>query len=255
MTLTGLNINNAPEEKHLVLTERPAVPFYCQTIPVSQYRFYLTDEIEEPDKYHQMCQVMRQAGERDQIFIHINSEGGRIDSTVQIIAAMKESKADVVTVADGIVASAATLLFLAGDGFIVNPHCLFMIHNFSGGAYGKGHELEAQIHADVRWFTRVANDYYEAFLSKAEIKKVFKGEDYWFTADEVTTRIETRIAHLRRKGVDAQKAESKVRFEHLKNDMMPYLDERQAKQMEKLITCAITKVEAQQQEADENAQG
>lgn len=248
-TITAIN---ASEDGPMGLQPRPPVPFYCQNRQVSQLRFYLSDEIEEPEKYHQMCQVLRQANEGDTVYIHLNSGGGRIDSTVQIIAAMKECRGDVITVADGIVASAATLLFLAGDGYIVNPHCLFMVHNFSGGAYGKGHELEAQISADIRWFNRIAVEYYEAFMTKAEIRKVLKGEDYWFTADEVISRIERRVAFMRSRTQAAQRDESKQRFTHLQRELAPYLDERQVKQMERLIKCAVTKAEASSGSQDED---
>lgn len=229
--------------------ERTNVPFYHQQQPASQFRFYLTDDIEEPDRYHQMCQVLRQATERDQVYIHLNSGGGRLDSTVQIIAAMRESKAEVVTVADGVVASAATLLFLAGDGYIVNPHCLFMVHNFSGGAYGKGHELESQIFADIKWFTRIANDLYEGFLTKAEARKVFKGEDYWFTADEVMTRLARRIEHMRTVEAASQQGDTKTSLESIGQHLTPYLSEAQAKQIERLVKCAVKNMEKQDEEA------
>ena len=245
----GPRSNDAPVG--MLLPQRPSVPFYCQQQTRSQFRFYISEEIEGPDKYHQMCQVLRQASESDQIYIHLNSGGGQIDSTVQLIGAMRECKGEVITVADGIVASAATLLFLAGDGFIVNPHCLFMVHNFSGGAYGKGHELESQINADVRWFTRMANEFYEGFLNKAEIKKVFKGEDYWFTADEVMSRLSARIAHLREKESQAQQTDITSSLASIGSHLSPYLDERQTKQMDRLIKCAVKNLEEQKGNATE----
>lgn len=233
-------------EQALVPVEKPIVPFYCQQETNSKYRFYLSTEIEDPENYHQMCQILRSVAEGDQVYIHLNSPGGRLDSTSQIIAAMRECKGDVITVADGIVASAATLIFLAGDGFIVNPLCLFMIHNWSGGAYGKGHELEAQIGADIRWFAQIAQDYYRVFLTDDEFAKMLRGEDYWFTADEVTARITRRVAHIQKIAADKQAAASRNKFDSLRADLDPYMDERQAKQMEKIFKCVLENMEEEQ---------
>lgn len=242
---------SSEEDRPIMLPERPAVPFYVQQQPLTQFRFYLSDDIEEPEKYHQLCQVLRQATDKDQVFIHLNSGGGRIDSTIQIVAAMKECRGEVITVADGIVASAATLIFLAGDGYVVNPHCLFMVHNFSGGAYGKGHELESQIHADIKWFTRIATEFYDGFLTKAEIKKVFRGEDFWFTADEVMTRMDSRLAHLRARNNDAHQVDMKNSFAMMGTHLKPFLDERQTKQFDRLIQCAVKNMEKQNVDASE----
>lgn len=232
----------AANEDSRFIEKAPAVAFYNQTQQVSSYRFYISDAIEEPERYHQMCQVLRQAGERDTVYIHLNSPGGQLDSTVQIIAAMKECRGQVITVADGIVASAATLIFLAGDGFIVNPHCLMMLHNYSGGAFGKGHEMVAQISADERWFNRIAADYYVAFLTKRELQKMIKGEDFWFTSDEVIERIERRVAFLNElKQIEAHK-DSVERLEKMSGDLAPYLSEAQNKQFGKLIQCAVKNI-------------
>lgn len=229
-------------EQQLIQPQIPPVPFYCQQETASQYRFYISTEIGEPERYHQMCQILRSVGERDTVFIHLNSPGGQLDSTVQIISAMKESKGDVITIADGVVASAATLLFLAGDGFIVNPHSLFMIHTFSGGAQGKGHEMEAQILSDVRWFNNVAVDFYEEFLTKSEIRRLLKGEDFWFTAEEVTKRIQRRVLHLQTKMDNERREQARSRIEAIGDEMRPLLSETQTKQLEKLIKCAASKV-------------
>jgi ATP-dependent protease ClpP protease subunit len=226
-------------ESALAPIEKPAVPFYLQQETSSKYRFYLSTEIDEPENYHQMCQILRTVPEGDTVFIHLNSPGGRLDATSQIIAAMRECRGDVITVADGIVASAATLIFLAGDGFIVNPQCLFMIHNWSGGAYGKGHELEAQIGADIRWFKKLAQDFYEVFLSEDEFNKMLRGEDYWFTADEVSQRIGRRVAHLQKRNVAAKMAAAQSRFDSIRNEVDPYIDERQAKQLERIFKCVV----------------
>ena len=226
------------------MDERPPVPFYVMQQQSQQFRFYLSTEIEEPERYHQMCQVLRQAGEKDQVFIHLNSPGGQIDSTIQIISAIRDCKAEVITIADGVVASAATFIFLAGSTFIVNPHSLFMLHNFSSGTIGKGHEMVAAVQADVKWFTGIASEFYEGFLTKAEIRKLFKGEDFWFTADEVAERIQKRVAHVDAITIQRDSHSLKENIALAGQEIAKYLgDERKVAQLDRIIKCATQTVE------------
>lgn len=227
----------------VVQQESPAVPTYHQQLSCNQYKFYISDEIGEPSQYHLMCQTLRSMSEEDQVTIYINSNGGRLDSTAQIIAAIKDCKANVVTVADGIVASAATLLFLAGDGYIVQPHCLFMIHNFSTGTFGKGHELEAAINADIRWFGQMATEFYANFLTKTEHKRMIKGEDYWFTADEVVERLSRRVDLMHKSMLEEQREATLEKFTNVKEELGQWLTEDQIKSMESIYQSLVEKMD------------
>lgn len=245
-TFTTSTLNDDAPPQLVPPIERPQVPFYVQHAQQTTIRFYLSGEIESPDKYHQMFQVLHQATDRDQIIIHINSGGGQIDTTIQLISAIRESRGEVITIADGVVGSAATLIFLSGDVLMVNPHCLFMVHNMSGEAYGKAHEMESQIFADVKWFTRIATDLYDGFLTTVELKKMHKGEDFWFTSDEVIRRVELRMQRLQQKTVDIHRHELRSSFSTLGHHIKPFLSSRQADQLDRLIKCAIKVMDKQQ---------
>lgn len=220
--------------------EKAAVPFHCDQSISRSFKFFLTDAIGEPDKYNHMCHVLRTATENDQVFIHLNSPGGRLDSTAQIIAAMRESEATVTTVADGTVASAATLIFLAADAFVVQPYCMFMIHTFSTATYGKGHEVNAHIEADSKWFYSMAQQLYDHFLTKREIARMVKGEDFWFIADEVNDRIQRRVEYLREQN---EELDRESRVEHL-NQISEGLKSWMTKEDSELFESLVSKVAA-----------
>ena len=180
---------------------------FTQIINVSLYHFYITGEIEfDVDPYIEMINILKTAEEHDQIFIYLNTPGGSISTAIQIISAIKQSVATVTTVIEGDVCSAGTLIFFAGDHFVVNDHCTLMIHNYSHGPYGKGNELKSQVNYSDRYFTKLANDFYKNFLTEDEIKAVCEDKDFWMDSDEI-------IERFKRNGIPVKRSLREVEAE------------------------------------------
>lgn len=152
------------------------------------YDIYLNGEVGSPSNYVDWCELLNNAAEEDTIRIHINSYGGRVHTAVQLMNAIRNTRACVVTSMEGQCYSAATLIFLAGDIFEAAPHSAFLAHDYSNGVYGEGHKLAAQIEFDKSWFEAIARDIYRNFLSEDEISKVLKGQDLWLNSEQVIER-------------------------------------------------------------------
>ena len=129
------------------------------------YDLYLHDTIEGPDKYINWNQLFRSAGPNDVIYVHINSYGGQINTAIQMMRAMRETEATIVTSIEGACLSAATMIFLCGDLCEVSDHSQFMVHTYSGGSFGKGSDIIA-------------------------------GVDMWVTPDDVVMRLNKRAEFL-----------------------------------------------------------
>ena len=69
-------------------------------------------------------------------------------------------------------------------------HGSVMIHNFSAGVQGKGHELMQTVTGFQQYITKLMYDYYIPFLTEEEFDRVIDGKDYWFTASEVKERLD-----------------------------------------------------------------
>ena len=65
---------------------------------------------------------------KDNITVHINSVGGSLYAGVSIYNRLKELPANVVTINDGLAASAASVIFQAGNPRKVNAGSCLMIH-------------------------------------------------------------------------------------------------------------------------------
>ena len=153
---------------------------------------YLTNTIEEPSEYNELCFRLKSASPAEIFTLVINTPGGILDSALMLVDAIKTSKAKVIAQISGTVASAGTIITLACNEVEVAPHTAFMIHNYSGGLVGKGHELKAhQEFVDANLHNSFT-DLYKGFLTPSEIKKVIDGKDYWMNRDEVLERLSAR---------------------------------------------------------------
>lgn len=122
-----------------------------------------------------------------QITLIINSPGGQMADTFAIIDTMNGSKIPVWTVGLGIIASGGFMIFINGEQRILTPNTLALSHVFSGGSYGKEHELMA----GQKQFDLVSKNMIEHYkrctgLSEEKIReKLLPKEDLWLTAKEM----------------------------------------------------------------------
>ena len=153
---------------------------------------YLNDEIESPGMYNELVHKLYTATPDDTFVFVINNGGGIVNSAVMIVDAMKRTAATVNCLISGFAASSATIIALAADNLEIAEHSAFMVHNYSGGAYGKGHELKAQQEFMDTSLNKAFSVYYKGFLTDKEMEKVIDGKDMWMEPDEVRERWENR---------------------------------------------------------------
>lgn len=118
--------------------------------------------------------------------VHINSEGGLVDTGFDIYHYLKSLGRPVTTIGSGIVASIATVIFMAGTTRVIRENTPFMIHLPWGGSMGTAEELEqfagqlrAIEHKMVGFYTKALNIQEEALLP------LLKNET-WLTPGQLT---------------------------------------------------------------------
>lgn len=176
------------------------VPGKCIVRPkniATLYEYYISGAITGPEDYVHIFDQIRHAREDDDVKIYINSYGGDMSTAIQFMRVLSETSATVTCSIEGVCASAATLIFLNADIFEVTPHSSFMVHNYSGGTYGKGGEQYAQVAHEKKWSEKLFKEVYEDFLSVKEIDDILAGRDLWMEIEEVAERMNKRIAARR----------------------------------------------------------
>jgi len=173
--------------------------FYEQKATSRHLHYYISSRLEEPAKYAEMIHQIRSASANDIIHLHLNTPGGLVSTGVQIISAIRASQGHVVTHLEGEACSMGAILFLSGDEMVVYDDSLLMFHNYSGGAFGKGHEITAVVDAINRWYTKLTKTICVPFLTEGELKKIYDGADIWMLSDEVEERLKKMAKILQAK--------------------------------------------------------
>jgi len=161
-----------------------------------RYDIYISNQITKPCEYIELLHILKVATADDEIHIYINSGGGYCSSTTQITNAMKNCLAHIVCHAEGIVASCATWIFLAGDSFVIEEDIEFMCHYYSGGTYGKGNELEIGAKFSKKYWHNKFKKIYKGFLTDEESQQLIDGKDFYFNQKQLAKRLKGKYKGL-----------------------------------------------------------
>jgi len=214
---------------------------FTQNIVVGIHHFYL-DEPSIDFKHHvELVNTLKTAEPHDTIFIYLGTPGGNLNVAIRIINAIKMCNGTVITVLDGEVASAGTLIFLAGHKKMVFPHSGFMIHTLSMGTDGTLNNSISRVKFVEKWWNDVCNEYYKGFLTDEELDRVIRGEELWLTSPEVIDRLDSDQLLLNE--APANNLESKL----------PQLIEELIKSGESLEVAVEKPVEPQKRKTKKNA--
>lgn len=122
----------------------------------------------------------------DRINIHINSPGGSLYHTFPIFNVIANSKKEIHTYNDGLAASAAGVLLLAGKTIHSAKNAFLMIHRASGMAFGNASLLRQQAET-LEKYEGVVADHFASVSGKSKediINTYFNGKDHFLTAEE-----------------------------------------------------------------------
>lgn len=115
----------------------------------------------DDDVTPQMFRDELNAGEGD-ITVWINSPGGDCIAASQIYSMLMDYKGNVTVKIDGIAASAASVIAMAGTKVLMAPTALIMIHNPATAAFGD--------HEDMKKAIEMLDEVKESIINAYEIK-------------------------------------------------------------------------------------
>ena len=119
-----------------------------------------------------------------QIDVHINSYGGDVFDGVAIYNQLKNHPAEISVYVDGLAASAASLIAMAGDKITMNTGSQLMIHEASTFAYGNKGDIQKTLGALESIDKSIVDIYMTRYTGeREEIETMLKGET-WFTSNE-----------------------------------------------------------------------
>jgi ATP-dependent Clp endopeptidase proteolytic subunit ClpP len=122
------------------------------------------------------------------ITVRINSPGGDVFDGVAIFNALKDHDAHVTTKIEGLAASMASIVALAGDEVQAHKNAMYMIHDPWVLAAGNQYDLREIADILQKIGVNMLDIYYDkSSIGKRELKAMMK-EETWFTAAEAKDR-------------------------------------------------------------------
>lgn len=123
----------------------------------------------------------------DTIRVFINSPGGAAWDGVSIMNALRRHKARVEITVDGLAASAASVIAMAGDHIIMNRGAEMMIHDASGGAWGPADLMEETAGILHKLSDSIADIYAARAGGDRQTWRTAMLAETWYTAEEAVT--------------------------------------------------------------------
>ena len=118
------------------------------------------------------------------VTVWLNSPGGDCIAASQIYTMLMDYKDDVTVKIDGIAASAASVIAMAGTRVLMAPTALMMIHNPMTGAYGNHTDMEKAIEMLDEVKESILNAYeIKTSLSRAKLSHLMDSET-WMNANK-----------------------------------------------------------------------
>ena len=118
------------------------------------------------------------------IVVWLNSPGGDVFAASQIYNMLKEYSGKVTVKIDGIAASAASVIAMAGSEILMSPVAMMMIHNPATVIFGEASDLQSGIDMLSEVKESIINAYEQkTSLPRNKISKMMDSET-WFSAQK-----------------------------------------------------------------------
>ena len=113
------------------------------------------------------------------IRVHIHSDGGDLHAGLAAMDFLRSLRCRVITIAEGMCASAATFVFLGGDSRIVQPNAYLLIHQLGSEFWGKYEDMKDEMTKCERLMKRMKKiNLRETKLPETKLNKLMKRDLY-----------------------------------------------------------------------------
>lgn len=114
------------------------------------------------------------------IYLHVTTHGGGIHAAFSIVDCINQISLPVYTVADGFVASAGTLITLAGKKRYITANAYMLIHEIRSGVWGKMSSIDEE-YLNLKKVMDHIMDYYmkKTNFTKKQLEKILSKDIIW----------------------------------------------------------------------------
>lgn len=166
---------------------------FVTIIPNGEHKKYICNIdyfVSKADPYFHIVHLLGNAVEGDEVIFNIFSYGGSVCTGCMIINAIMNTKAKVTTVAYGLCASIAAMIWSCGHDRVVEDNATIMYHMPSGCVYGKTADNEEESRHIQSYFAEFMAEVTKGILTKEELDKIIgRRMDLFLPADTIKARM------------------------------------------------------------------
>lgn len=118
------------------------------------------------------------------IDVHINSPGGNVFDGIAIMNALRNHKANITVKVDGLAASIASVIAMAGDSIVMSLGAQMMVHNPSGFAMGDAKTMRELADTLDKSRASIASIYADRAGGTVDAWGTAMDAETWYTAQE-----------------------------------------------------------------------
>ncbi|MDB6078746.1 MAG: hypothetical protein JWO82_2493 [Akkermansiaceae bacterium] len=130
----------------------------------------------------------------DNIVVRINSPGGSVFEGFAIYNLLRDHPANVTVKVDGLAASIASVIAMAGDQIEIADNGFFMIHNPSGAVYGQSKDLRATADVLDQLKVGILSAYGRSSVPVKDLEAYMDAESWFDATDSVAKGFATKKA-------------------------------------------------------------
>lgn len=111
------------------------------------------------------------------IYLFITTDGGEVYAVLRTIDCISQLSSSVYTIVDGLVASAGTLLSIAGKKRFIQPSGYMLIHQLRSNLWGKMNDIEDEVENLKKLMKYIVKLYNKkTHISQEQLEKLLKSE-------------------------------------------------------------------------------
>jgi ATP-dependent Clp protease, protease subunit len=139
-------------------------------------------QLDDTSRSMRIMQTMYDLEVPPPIYIYLQSNGGEIFAALSVLGRIESLKAQgfaIHTIVEGFCASAGTLISVGGTKRLIRKYSCMMIHQLSGGAWGKYSELKDE-QQNLDLLMKTIQDIYKKYtkINKSDLNEILKHDIY-----------------------------------------------------------------------------
>jgi ATP-dependent protease ClpP protease subunit len=142
--------------------------------------FALNKELRQVETRLKTTSAALGMNETQPIYLHITTHGGGIHAAFSVVDCIKQLSIPVYTVVDGFVASAGTLITLAGEKRYITANAYMLIHELRSGVWGKMSSIDEE-YLNLKKVMDHITEYYtkNTNITKKQLEKILSKDIIW----------------------------------------------------------------------------